>query len=34
MRKKLMWFVALAAVVSLTAMTGVASAAAIVQAAV
>lgn len=28
MRKKLMWFVALAAVVSLTAMTGVASAAA------
>lgn len=27
MRKKLMWFVALACVVSLTAMTGVASAA-------
>lgn len=32
MRKKLMWFVALAAVVSLTAMSGVASAAATVAA--
>lgn len=32
MRKKLMWFVALATVVSLTAVTGVASAGAIVPA--
>lgn len=34
MRKKLMWFMALAAVVSLTAMTGVASAAVTVAGAV